>query len=155
MKKEIVLVKHPIEDMEKKEKILVGILLIPLPLIAFVQTYQYYETNLLHWLSIASLSFLLLLSVYVWNRLFLGLSIFLQYIAGGSLIAERTLVSMSKGIELIAGPNPQFQYGLINFFDLFLIVLVLGYVTVLTSHLSMRRRTLKEASMQLQNLKEI
>jgi len=149
VEKDLIRVEHNIAYMEKQEKLAVTILLFILPIVGAAEAYRYYYNEIYYWDVVAILMLLILLSVNVWNRFFLGISIVVQFIIASSLIACYMLGSMIKGIESSASAPPTWQYGLLNFADLLGVMLILCHVAFITSHLMLRCHDFKVQQMRV------
>jgi len=153
MKKEVILIEHNIAQTEKKEKIIVGVLLAILPFVGAIKTYGHYSATFSYWLILGMLGLMIVYGVRTWHRLFLRFAIFSQFVLASSLIASYTLESMMKGMSLIPTTTQSLQYGLINFGDLTISFLILCYVTFVTTHVMFRRRAFEQQERAYRDMK--
>jgi len=155
VKKNARLIEHNVEVMEKQERITVVTLLCVLPILSAIELFQNHFGHIYYWLGLIGVALLILITFYIWNHLTLGISIFIQFMMAGILIARHALASMAKGVELLSGPAPRFQYGLINFVDGVVILLILCHIGIITTHLTIRRRDMKEQKKLVHEIKTV
>lgn len=100
------------------------------------------------WYVFAAIVISIIAFVILQKRITLLLTIFLEFILAGLIIGYYVIDSLYRGVELIAGPQPQswfgmpLQYGLINYQDMILGFGVLILAMFVGTYFTFQRRRL-------------